>query len=549
MDIINYTKKRFLVVEDQRPFLIMLRGLLNSLGAKSVAIAQNAETALALCRKEKFDFIVSDIHLGQDKKNGYELIEELRARKWVKPSSVMLVISSDSTRHKVLGTIEKEPDDYLVKPFSQIQLKTRLNRAFHKRMELADVYNLIDEDDIEQAINQSQDLLKGKLHYRNNCLKLLCSLYLRNEQYADAVALAESVNAARPVKWAQVALARGLIGLEQPEPAIALAEQLIESNRFYVEAFDILALAHTLQAEHEQALVDIKQAISIAPLSMQRQYLAAQIGRVNGDREFAKECCLAIWQISKRSMHRDVTHFSNYVRSLLDVAEHAEEKKVQNRYQQEALLTLQRSKRDDVFTRGDEQFDYSLFETIINARISAIDGKSIQAKQLIEEAQIKIEENFSDFPLKLAADSILVMADIGDFEEAEKLTRLLEDSDLEIDPNVQSMLDEQAQDNERREAYKVHNKTGIDAYRDGKYETAAASFRAAQLLAPVNIGVALNLIQSLIKLLDMQRKPDSKLVKELRDVYKLVNSIPLRDMHQQKLDALTADLKPYIENG
>ncbi|WP_164078272.1 response regulator [Alteromonas facilis] len=548
MEIINYSKKRFLVVEDQRPFLMMLRGLLNTLGAQSVAVAQNAESALGLCRKEKFDFVVTDIHLGQDKKNGYELIEELRARKWLKPTSVMLVISSDSTRHRVLGTIEKEPDDYLIKPFSQVQLKTRLNRAFHKRMELAPVYKLVEKDEINEAVDCCQTLLKGKLNYRNNCLKLLANLYLRAENYDAAVSLSSSVNENRPVKWAQVALARGYIGQGNPSPVFDIANQLLSVNRFYVESYDLRAQAHMLEGSHEEALEDIKQAIAIAPLSIQRQLLAAQIGRVNTDLEFAKECCHTIWQISKRSMHKDVMHFSNYVRSLLDIAEQADEKKVQNRYQQEALLTLQRSKRDEVFSRPDEQFDYALFETIVNSRISAIDGKILQAKQLMEEAQINIEQNFPDFPLKLAPDSIKVMTDIGDFEEAEKLTKLLTSNEEFIDPNVQYLLDKQADSQERKDAYKVHNKNGIDAYREGRYETAADSFRSAQELAPVNVGVALNLLQSLVKLLDMQRKPDAKLVKELKDVYKLVNSIPLRDMHQQKLDALTSELTPYIKS-
>ena len=550
MDIINYSTKRFLVVEDQRPFLVMLRGLLNTIGAQSVAVAQNADTALSLCRKEKFDFVVCDIHLGSDKKNGFELVEELRARKLVKPTTVILMISADSARHLVIGSIEKEPDDYLVKPFSQIQLKTRLNRAFHRRNELAKVYNCIYKDDNQGAIEAALELLKGNMNYRQTCLRLLSELYLRNGDHDAAINLTQRVIDERPVKWAQTALAKAHVGQGEADPAIAIANQLLKTSRFNVDAFDILASAHGLQNDHQAALNDIQQAVSIAPLSLDRQFRAAAIGRQNGNYEFAKDSCLAIWQMSKRSVHRDVAHLSNYIRSILDIAEHADNKQKRNRYQQEALITLQRNRSDEVFRSSEEPFDFDVFESLIHSRINALDGQFLQAKKLLEQAQIDIENRFDEFPVKLAPDSLKVMNDIGDFEEAEQMSQLLQSHQDQLDPNIQYLLTDQPKSQaERQEAYRQHNKAGIGAYREGKYETAAQSFRAAQTLAPVNIGVALNLLQSLVKLLDMQRKPEPKLVIDVREVYKLISSIPLRDSHQQKLDELMPDLTPYLEQG
>lgn len=546
--MIKYSEKRFLVVEDQRPFLVMLRGLLNTLGAQSVAVAQNAETALSLCRKEKFDFIVCDIHLGADKKNGFELVEELRSRRLVKPSTVILVISADSARHLVFGSIEKEPDDYLIKPFSQIQLKTRLSRAYHKRTELSAVYKAIDKGEIDSAIEACLLALKGSLNYRQTCLKLLADLYLRDQQYDAAIALTQRVIAERPITWAQTALAKGFLGNGDADNAISIADELLKSHRFNVDAYDILADANSLQEQHGEAVENIKQAIAIAPLSLSRQFSAANKARLVGDFEFAKDSCQSIWQISKRSIHRDVMHLSNYIRSILDVAEHAETKQTRNRFQQEALITLQRNRHDEVFTRAEDGFDYELFEALVHSRINALDGKTIQAKKLLEEAQIEIERKFDKYPLKLAPDSLIVMNDIGDFEEADKLNKLLAENKNQLDPNVTFLLEHKTDKQQKRmDAYRSHNKAGIDAYREGKYETAASSFREALSLAPVNIGVALNLLQSVVKLLDMQRKPEPTLVIELRDVYKLVKGIPLRDAHNEKLDSLLPELEPYLE--
>jgi len=137
----NYADKRVLIIEDQRPFLLLLRGLLNSMGCTDVVTKSSAEQALALCAKQKFDIIIADLHLGAERKNGFELVEELRIRQLIKPSSIFMLISADSARPVVLGSVERRPDDYLIKPFSQVQLKNRLNRAWQKRQALLPIYS------------------------------------------------------------------------------------------------------------------------------------------------------------------------------------------------------------------------------------------------------------------------------------------------------------------------------------------------------------------------------------------------------------------------
>jgi len=332
------------------------------------------------------------------------------------------------------------------------------------------------------------------------------------------------------------------------DSAQAIAKELLKANRLNVDAYDVLADCFMQQGDSDQALENIKQAINIAPLSLQRQFTAANIGRQNNDFSFAKDSCLSIWQMSKRSMHRDVSHLCNYIRSILDVAEHATDKKHRNRYQQEALITLQRNRSDEVFSRSTDEFDFSLYENIVHSRINALDGKALMAKKLLEETQIAIEQKFNGYPLKLAPDSIKVMNDIGDFEEADKLTNQLNQQSGDIDPNVAYLLSsEETQQSDRKKAYKLHNKKGIEAYREGKFETALQSFRAAQMLTPVNIGVNLNLLQCIVKTLEMQNKPEPKLVIECRDIYKLLSGMPLRDGHQQKWNDLLDDITPFVE--
>ena len=117
----QFSNKQVLIVEDQRPFLLLLKGLMHSMGASDVVTKSSAEQAVSLCKKHKFDVIICDLHLGADNKSGYELIEELRTRRLINPTSIFILISADSARPIVLGSIERRPDDFLVKPFSQVQ--------------------------------------------------------------------------------------------------------------------------------------------------------------------------------------------------------------------------------------------------------------------------------------------------------------------------------------------------------------------------------------------------------------------------------------------
>jgi hypothetical protein len=51
MDKLDYADQRCLVVEDRRPFLRLLKGLLVSLGAKKIDTELSSDPALKACKK------------------------------------------------------------------------------------------------------------------------------------------------------------------------------------------------------------------------------------------------------------------------------------------------------------------------------------------------------------------------------------------------------------------------------------------------------------------------------------------------------------------
>lgn len=543
----KYADKRILIVEDQRPFLMLLRGLLNSMGATDVVICGNADQAVASCRKHKFDIVIADLHLGNEKKNGFELIEELRVRKLVKPSTILLIISADSARPVVLGSIERRPDDYIVKPFSQAQLKSRLQRAWVKRQYMLPIYSAILDDNWDNAITQAQLLASESTPLQRHVNQLLVELYWHIADYPKALALIEKYITKKTPLWAQVAQGKTLNYLQRFEEAQAVAVSILSSNRFSAEAYDILAEAQNNLDKGDEAIDAIKQAIKISPYSLQRHLTACNIAKQNNDYPLLTEASLSIWHLSKRTVHQDVSHWCNHMRSILDAAEHATDKSQKNRYQQEAILLVQRGKYDDSLVRYADRFDIAIYEELIHARIAALDGKMLDAKKQLMVSQQHIERKFGKIPSSFAPDSLKLMYDIGEWEEAQSLGKQLNDSDDGLDTYTQQLIQhESALLAERQANYTKHNKEGIELYQQGKFEQAKAQFSLALEFSPVNSGVALNLIQCILKILDKGKKPEPLLVKECRRIYKVVDGMPLRQVHQDKLKSLQEDIERYL---
>ncbi len=92
----------------------------------------------------------------------------------------------------------------------------------------------------------------------------------------------------------------------------------------------------------------------------------------------------------------------------------------------------------------DRDFDVDIFGTIVNARISAIDGKLIDAKRHLTTSQTLLDDKYTEVPTAFIPDSINVMYKLGEFDDALQLNALLTSRQDELDQNSLNMLDAQA---------------------------------------------------------------------------------------------------------
>lgn len=539
----KYANKRVLIVEDQRPFLLVLRGLLHAMGATEVVTKSSAEQALSLCKKRKFDIIICDLHLGADKKNGFELIDTLRAQKFIKPDAIFMLISADSTRPIVLGSLDRGPDDYLVKPFSQAQIKSRLNRAWQKRQALLPVHQALYEDDYPRALSKAQSLYSESPQYKGSLTKIMVELHWQRNEYQEAASLLDTFESNRSVLWVTLAKAQNRLKMGDTDNAIRLANKVLESNRFNADAYDVLAQSLTLKNQKEDALAQIKYAIKISPYSVNRHHIACKIARKYEEYVLASDSALAIWKLCRKTQQQHANYWCGYIRSLLDVAEHTEDRKIKNRFQQEVTLAIQRGRSDEYLLRHNDDFDLVIYEQLTYARIFSLDGKLTEAKKALQDSQNAIEHKYDVFPGDYAPDSLSVMYSLGEYEEAEELQHKLQNAGVVLPAEDAERIETSKRKvSDKRLQYIQHNREGISHYQQGEYRKAYTSFEMALKFSPVNTGVALNQLQCIIKLLAGETKDQLSLKADCRRLTNMLSAISKKEEHQQKFDALKEEL-------
>lgn len=124
-------RKQILVIEDERDIADLIRLHLEDLN-HVVSIARDGSTGLRESSAGSWDLIILDLRLpGID---GLEICRRLRQRSQYVP--ILMLTSKSSELDRVVG-LEVGADDYVVKPFSVLELMARV-KAILRRTELSD---------------------------------------------------------------------------------------------------------------------------------------------------------------------------------------------------------------------------------------------------------------------------------------------------------------------------------------------------------------------------------------------------------------------------
>lgn len=545
-DSLTLSDKKILIIDDQKPFQVMLKGLLSQLGARDVTAVASGEAGIASHNRHGFDILLVDYNLGNGK-NGRQVLEEMRVRDLLRPNGLFFIITGESTRPMVLSAIELQPDDYLMKPFSIGVLRTRLKRSFQKRAALTRIYQTLYDKEYDQCIKACVSHVNDNGRYRNYCRQLLAELYLKKGEFEKAQTTITELLDEQRFSWGVLALAKIHYAKGDYVQSIELCHEVIRSTPNAVEAYDVLARALQGDEQPVKALEAGRKAVTLAPFSMARQLYMSELARDGEQFELAKQAMFNVLDISRKSVYRHPRHLCNYLRSILDAAEHSDSRLEINKYQQEASLALQRARNDESLLHSKLKFPQ--LENAVLARIEAFNGRFSQAQAHLDLVAKDYIEHGHDIHREIAPDIAVALLDIGEFERAHALFRRQRDNNQLDRYNLKVLNSRLARKDKEHQAFMKFNKAGIGFYTDNDFGAAIAQFEKALELAPMNSGVALNYIQAALKMLGDSESPLNYLVDGCKRSIRVLDGLSLPANHRARFETLKKEFSQVLTNA
>lgn len=247
-----YKSKKLLLVEDCEPVRASIKGMLQQIGFTEITAVADASAGLMQAEQQQFDFIVADFQLG-DGKDASQFFAELKLQGLLKPGACFAIISAEPVRQPVHGVLGGQPDCYLLKPFSFIELEKKLAKAFQTAIALRKVYQAAIAEDYPGALVHADDVVKQHPALTLQALRLKAEVMLMAGDAASALALYQSICQQRDFSWASLGQALALIQLTRYQEATVQLQSLAKLDELRPEALACLVQLALLQNELGQA--------------------------------------------------------------------------------------------------------------------------------------------------------------------------------------------------------------------------------------------------------------------------------------------------------
>lgn len=120
---------KILVVDDFSTMRRIVKNLLQELGFSNIQEADDGMTALPMLKSGSFDFVVTDWNMPG--MTGIDLLRAIRADAALKTMPVLMV-TAENSREQIIEAAQSGVNGYIVKPFTAITLKEKIDRIFDR---------------------------------------------------------------------------------------------------------------------------------------------------------------------------------------------------------------------------------------------------------------------------------------------------------------------------------------------------------------------------------------------------------------------------------
>jgi two-component system chemotaxis response regulator CheY len=120
---------KVLIVDDFSTMRRIIKNLLRDLGFTNTFEADDGHTALPMLKTGNFEFVVTDWNMPI--MQGIDLLKEIRKDPDLKHLPVLMV-TAEAKREQIIEAAQAGVNGYIVKPFTAITLKEKLDKVFER---------------------------------------------------------------------------------------------------------------------------------------------------------------------------------------------------------------------------------------------------------------------------------------------------------------------------------------------------------------------------------------------------------------------------------
>jgi DNA-binding response OmpR family regulator len=375
----DLSKLKVLVIDDSLLVQDTLKYSLRELGVSNVQCATKAYYGLNLCSKETFHVIFCAFNVKSDK-DGFHLLEELKFKRYVTQTTVMIFLSTDTDESLVNSIIELEPDDFWVKPLRSKSVQQRFIETLKTKRELFNIYNAIDNQSFSKAIYFADRHLLNeqlvKLHPR--ILRMKGEALLSLCAFEDAEIFYVEVLKRYKYGWVYIGYVKSLLKQNRLAEIDEMLKGLINKPETRFAAHDILAQYHIDAKNYADAYEEIQHATSLSPRNIERNKKSWDLARLNHDHQGQYIATQNIAHYAKNSIHDSPELLLNVIRAGIDLASTVSDDSAVNLLKKTDLYIQQLEKTSDFKDLFQEQL------LVVKARLYNVRGNSDKAKKIID---------------------------------------------------------------------------------------------------------------------------------------------------------------------
>lgn len=305
-----------LIIEPHAGMRASIHNMLNLCGLNKIDHAGSSNNAIKHLGLRQFDLILCEYDLdgGQD---GQQLLEDLRHHKLITLSTMFFMVTAEGNYSKVVSAAELAPTDYILKPFTADRLLERIARALEKRNVFMPVYSFMEVGNQREAIDACIEGVKNHPKYAIDFLRLRAELHMFLGEPGEAEPIYQQLYDAKAIAWARLGLAKTLFMRERFSEAKEMLEELVDSNKKFVDAYDWLAKTHAAVGELDKSQQVLSDAVGVSPHAVRRLRKLGETALEVGDTDTAEKVLKQVVSKAKYSEFRDPEDHVKLVQTLV----------------------------------------------------------------------------------------------------------------------------------------------------------------------------------------------------------------------------------------